>query len=87
MTETGVTDLRNTPGNRGVLVMVDRSGTVAQLTLISFWDSVDSIRKFAGDDVLKARYYPRDREFLHEIAPRVQHLEVSAAEGPLFGVK
>lgn len=82
--QTGVRDLRKTPGNLGVVVMVDRSGPDARMTLISFWDSVDSIRKFAGDDVLKARYYPRDGEFLHELAPRVEHFDVTATEGPLF---
>ena len=82
--ETGVIDLRKTPGNRGVLMLFDRSGSVAHITMISFWDSIDSIRKFAGDDVTKARYYPRDRDFLHELEPRVQHLEVETAEGPIF---
>jgi heme-degrading monooxygenase HmoA len=74
--ETGVTDLRKTPGNRRVLVLCDRGPQVADFTLISFWDSVDSIRRFAGDDVLKARYYVRDRELLHELEPRVRHFEV-----------
>jgi len=82
--QTGVKDLRKTPGNRGVLMMIDRTGPVAQLKMISFWDSIDSIRAFAGDDVLKARYYQRDRDFLHVLEPRVQHLEVTDAEGPLF---
>ena len=83
--ETGVIDLRKTPGNRGVTILCDRSGPAAHFTLISFWDSVESIRKFAGQDVLKARYYPKDREFLHALEPQVQHLEVEVKEGPLFG--
>lgn len=78
--QTGVTDLRNTPGNQGVLVLCDRSGNAAHFTVISFWDSLDSIRKFAGDDVLKARYYPRDPEFLHALEPRVQHADVAVSE-------
>ena len=79
--ETGVKDLRKTPGNRGVIVACNRNGVAADFTFISFWDSVDSIRQFAGDDVLKARYYVRDSEFLHELEPRVQHLEVVINEG------
>jgi heme-degrading monooxygenase HmoA len=82
--QTGVTDLRRIPGNRGVLVLCDRSGSEAKFTLISFWDSVDAIRKFAGEDVLKARYYPQDRDFLRELEPHVQHLDVAVTEGPLF---
>jgi len=81
--DTGVTDLRGTPGNRAVLVLCNRSGDAADFTLISFWDSVDAIRRFAGQDVLKARYYERDADFLHELEPRVQHLEVVVSEGDL----
>ncbi|MGZ4810510.1 MAG: antibiotic biosynthesis monooxygenase [Thermoanaerobaculia bacterium] len=81
MRETGVKDLRNTPGNQGVIVICDRNGTAADFTFISFWDSIDSIRLFAGDDVLKARYYPRDTEFLHELEPHVKHLDVVVNEG------
>jgi hypothetical protein len=43
---------------------------------MSLWDSMDSIRAFAGDDVERARYYPEDRGFLLELEPHVTHYEV-----------
>jgi hypothetical protein len=33
----------------------------------------DAIRSFAGEDLLKARYYPEDHHLLPEFEPVVQH--------------
>ncbi len=35
-----------------------------------------AIRRFAGDDVERARYYPEDRAYLLELEPGVAHYEV-----------
>ena len=43
------------------------------------WESEDAIRGFAGDDLLTARYYAEDGDFLLEFEPRVQHFQVSAS--------
>lgn len=44
--------------------------------LLTLWDSVDAIRRFAGDEYEKARYYPEDKNFLLELEPFVTHYEV-----------
>lgn len=36
----------------------------------------DSIRAFAGEDLLKAKYYPEDCNFLLEFEPTVVHYRV-----------
>jgi heme-degrading monooxygenase HmoA len=73
---TGLPDYRATPGNRGVWVLRRIEGDRAHFLLMSLWDSMDSIRAFAGDDVERARYYPEDRGFLLELEPHVTHYEV-----------
>ena len=75
----GDSDLRATPGNRGVTVLRQDEGAVTHFVLISFWDSREAIRAFAGDDLEKARYYPEDADFLLEKEPRVIHYEVLAS--------
>ncbi len=80
---TGVPDLQATPGNRGVTVYRRYDGEVAHFLLTSYWDSLDAIRRFAGDDLERARYYPADREFLLEIEPRVTHYAVLDPPGML----
>lgn len=73
---TGLPDYRATPGNRGVLVLERGEGAVTHFLLVSYWDSKDAIRAFAGDDIERARYYPEDEEFLLELEPNVTHYEV-----------
>ena len=74
---TGVTECRATPGNRGVEVLRRTVGGATHFLFISFWDSMDAIRIFAGDDVERAHYYPEDRDYLLELEPTVTHYEVS----------
>jgi heme-degrading monooxygenase HmoA len=73
---TGLSDYRSTPGNRGVHVLRRVEGDVAHFLLITFWDSWDAIRAFAGSDVEQARYYPEDDRWLLEKEPFVTHYEV-----------
>jgi len=76
---TGVPDLQATPGNHGVYVMRRFADEHARFTMISLWDSLESIRAFAGEDEEKARYYPKDSDFLIELEPKVRHYDVLTA--------
>jgi heme-degrading monooxygenase HmoA len=73
---TGLPDYRATPGNRGVLVLRRVDGEVAHFDLISLWDSLESIRQFAGENYEQARYYPEDDDYLLEREARVTHFDV-----------
>ncbi len=79
LNRTGVPDYQKTPGNRGVYVLRRLEGDQAHFLLISLWDSYDAIRRFAGEDVEKAFYYPEDPGFLLELEPTVTHYEVLVA--------
>ena len=74
--ETGLTDILQTKGNRGALLLRREDGSEAEFLLVSLWDSFDSIRAFAGPDVEKARYYPEDVSYLLEKAEKVMHYDV-----------
>jgi heme-degrading monooxygenase HmoA len=76
---SGIADYRATPGNRGVLVQRHIVGDVAHFTLTTLWDSIDSIKAFAGEDYERARYYPEDDDYLLEREPGVHHAEVLLA--------
>jgi heme-degrading monooxygenase HmoA len=78
LNQTGLPDYRATEGNQGVTVLRRIEGDVAHFTLISYWESFEAIRKFAGDDIEVARYYPEDKAFLLEFEPHVTHHEVLA---------
>ena len=74
--ETGIPDYHATPGNQGVNILHRVEGEQAHFLLISYWDSWESIKKFAGDNINTARYYPKDEHYLLELEPFVQHYEV-----------
>ena len=76
--ETGLKEYHATPGNRGALVLRRVGEGRAEFLLISLWDSLAAIRAFAGDEVDAAVYYPEDRDYLLDFAPRVEHYEVLA---------
>jgi heme-degrading monooxygenase HmoA len=78
---TGVKDLSATGGNRGVYVLRRREGDRARFRVLSLWDSMEGIRRFAGDDPERARYYPEDERFLAALDPNVEHFEVVAEGG------
>jgi heme-degrading monooxygenase HmoA len=77
--ETGVADYRATPGNRGVYLLRRKEGDTAHFVLLTLWDSVDSIRAFAGPEAERARYYPEDEQYLLELEPKAEHYEVLIA--------
>jgi heme-degrading monooxygenase HmoA len=74
--QTGVPGLKGTTGNRGVYVLRQLEKTETHFMMISLWDSHEAIARFAGEEIEKARYYPKDKDFLLELEPTVKHYEV-----------
>ncbi len=79
---SGLSEYRATPGFRGIVVLRRTEADVTHFVLTTFWDSWDAIRRFAGDDPERAKYYPEDDDFLLEKEPTVIHHEVLLAELP-----
>lgn len=76
---TGLADYTATPGNLGLFVFRRTEGEATHFLITTLWDSVESIKRFAGEDYERARYYPEDDDFLLEREPLVTHAEVLAA--------
>ena len=77
LNRTGVPDYRATGGNRGMYVLRRIKDDRAHFLTLSFWDSIDDIKRFADPDPSKAKYYPEDEEFLLGSEPTVEHYEVA----------
>ncbi|HJR62839.1 MAG TPA: antibiotic biosynthesis monooxygenase [Gemmatimonadaceae bacterium] len=73
---TGLDAYRQTPGNLGALVLRRIIDGRAEFLLISFWDSESAIRRFAGDDIAAAVFYPQDDSFLVDRDRHVDHFEM-----------
>jgi heme-degrading monooxygenase HmoA len=76
LNETGIPEYRQTPGNRGAWILRRREGDQSEFVTLTFWDSPEDIRGFAGDDIGEAVFYPEDDRFLVERDLRVNHYEV-----------
>ena len=77
---TGIAEYRSAPGNRGALVLSRRVGGLCEVTTVSFWDSIDAVRGFAGDDPEVAKFYPGDDDLLVEKDARAWHHDVVSAD-------
>lgn len=56
--------------------------TESEFVTISYWESVQAMSKFAGDDPTKIHHLERDPEFLIELPKAVQILDIVADSGP-----
>lgn len=73
--KTGVSDYKSIEGNLGVEILRRVEEDCCHFWTVTKWDSYDSIRKFAGEDYEKAKYYPEDEKYLLEFEPDVIHCE------------
>jgi hypothetical protein len=44
--------------------------------MLTFWESLEAIKAFAGEDAEKARYDDFDKDYLLEYEPTCRHWEV-----------
>jgi heme-degrading monooxygenase HmoA len=77
-----IPDYRGTPGNLGVHVLRRNEGGRMHFITLTFWESLETIKGFAGHPMDRAKYYPEDKDFLLEFEPKVQHWEVVGSAKP-----
>lgn len=75
LSATGVADYKKTPGNLSVEILRRKEDGVCHFWTVTKWDGFESIKKFAGNDFEKARYYEEDKKYLLEFETNVLHCE------------
>ncbi len=78
--QTGIESYQQTPGNQGAWLLRRPDDDRVEIVTLSFWDSVEAIAAFAGEDIERAVYYPEDDRYLLERDPRVVHYQVPGTE-------
>lgn len=77
---SGISKVLATPGNLGVQMLRRADGDKAEFVVISFWESIDAVKRFAGADYQKAVILEKDRDYLIEVEPNVLHYDVVREE-------
>jgi len=73
--DTGMKQYRSIPGNLSAKLLRRVEGNQCHFLTVTEWDSYDSIKKFAGEDYQKAKYYELDKNYLLEFEEHVVHYE------------
>lgn len=75
MRDVAVPDYRHTPGNLGAWSLSRPDGNVVHVEMLTLWEDIEAIRRFAGDEVERAKYYDFDDDYLLEKEPRALHFD------------
>jgi heme-degrading monooxygenase HmoA len=68
--------LESIPGQRGALLLRRHSGSEVNLLVLSFWESMDAIRAFAGTEATTAVVAPEAKAVLKDYDREVRLFEV-----------
>ena len=74
--DVGVKKIASLPGNRGVQMMVNKTAEQGEFMIVSYWDSIDAIKGYAGENYTHVHDLPRDKEFLIDMETLVRHFEL-----------
>jgi heme-degrading monooxygenase HmoA len=77
--ETGIKEYRETPGNRAAYILRREEGDRTEFVTLTFWDSMEAVRGFAGPNVERAVFYPEDDRFLVDRESTAAHYGVIEA--------
>lgn len=77
--QTGIKEYRATEGCKDVMVLTQEIGDQTEYVIITLWEDMDAIRRFAGPNPEQAVYYPEDYRYFpeEECKPFVQHYQVA----------
>lgn len=71
----GTREYRQTPGNISIKVWRRVEADCCHFYTVTEWESIEAIKRFAGEDYEKAVYYPQDQGILLEFEVKVNHYE------------
>ena len=79
--ETVFPSLQDMPGHRGAQLLRRMVDGRVEFLAVTFWDSLDHIRQFAGADIDVAKVEPKAQELLSDYDRFAQHFEIAHVAG------
>lgn len=77
--EVAIPDYQKTNGFIGFTFLRNIQNNEGHFNLITFWENLEVIKNFAGQDFEIAKYYLEDDKYLLEFEEKVTHHEVFAS--------
>jgi hypothetical protein len=72
-------ELKRIAGYRGGYILRSEGAEEVEFVVVNLFDSIESVRRFAGDDYATPVFEPEARLLLSRIEPIAHHYEVRAA--------
>jgi len=85
VTETVVPSLRLIDGHRGAMILRRDVDDHVEFAVITLWDSIEAVRRFAGTDVDHAVVEPAAQAVLSDYDETVRHFEIISEWRPPSG--
>ena len=82
MRKTGMAAYASTPGNRGIWMLRRDINEHTEFLMFTLWESLDSVKAFAGQNYETAVFYPEDDRYLVERDPLSAHYLVDTHISP-----
>jgi heme-degrading monooxygenase HmoA len=77
---TAYPDYGEVEGNKGWILLRRDLAQCVEFLFVSFWESMDAIHRYAGDEAERPKYYAEDKAALLELPERVDHYAVIDAQ-------
>jgi heme-degrading monooxygenase HmoA len=74
--QTVVPELRQIDGFKGIYLLRRNSFDDVEFVVLTFWESMDAIRKFAGENPELAVVAPAAQKLFRKYDPIVKHFEI-----------
>ena len=79
MIERAIPDYKKTAGFKDLSFLRNLENDIGYFKLITYWENLEVIKNFAGENYEKAKYYPEDKKYLLEFTENVSHYDVFAS--------
>jgi heme-degrading monooxygenase HmoA len=67
MKTVALPDYRSTPDNKGAYVLRRAENGGAHFNMLTFWEDMEAVKKFTGEDSDEPKYYDSDERMLFEL--------------------
>src|ERR1700739_351771 len=76
--QTGGSGMEQVEGYRGVYILRNDGSSEVEFVVVNLFDSLEAVKRFAGDDYATPVFAPEAKRLLSRIEPRATHYDVRA---------